>query len=252
MYLDNIYFAKASSPKSSQTITYPVIADKTLGDVAFNLTATASSGLAVSYTTTSDKVTISGAQVTLVKAGRATITANQTGNASFTAATSVDKSFCISPAKPTIAISGENTETTTLTSSAAAGNQWFLNGSVITGATNKTFVATGAGIYKVQAKVDDCVSAFSTDAPLIVTGDINTFSKISVYPNPAEGYLEVSGLKGDVSSTQLFDMSGRSNAIQFTRNNDILRADVNHLSKGFYLLQIQEGNQLHTLKVIKK
>src|SRR5204863_3567818 len=107
--------------------------------------------------------TISGNQATIVSAGRASITATQAGNASFNAATSVERSFCIKPARPTVTLSNADTEFPRLTSSSATGNQWFLNGTTITGATGTTLDVTGEGVYTVQVKVDDCVSEFSVE-----------------------------------------------------------------------------------------
>src|SRR6185295_15070552 len=88
--------------KSGQVITFASLSTKTLGDADFTLSATASSGLPVAFGSTSDKVTLSGSQATIDKAGRVTITANQTGNDSYRAAAPVDQNFCISPPKPTI------------------------------------------------------------------------------------------------------------------------------------------------------
>src|SRR5207248_3676358 len=57
------------------------------------------------------------------------------------------------PATPTITPGGPTTFCTggsvTLTSSSASGNQWFLNGNPIGGATSQTFIATASGNYPV-------------------------------------------------------------------------------------------------------
>ena len=235
-----------------QQITFPAITDKTVGNASFALTATVSSSLAVTYSTKSDKITIAGSQVTIVKAGRASITASQAGNASFNAATSVENSFCIKPAKPVITISGGDTETVTLTSSATVGNQWYLNGAALTNATNATLAATSKGLYKVKVTVDDCVSEFCDETALVVTGDIPTsFKQVSVYPNPAGNYLELRGIEGELTNTQLFDLTGRANMIVFEKNGDVHRANVQHVTNGVYLLKLTVGNKIHQIKVIK-
>lgn len=70
---------------------------KTTTDPAFNLNATATSGLAVSYTSSNPEVaTISGNKVTLVGEGTTTITASQSGNASYNAATPVTVMLSVS------------------------------------------------------------------------------------------------------------------------------------------------------------
>src|SRR5262249_18709953 len=57
------------------------------------------------------------------------------------------------PPTPTVTAGGPTTfcagGSVTLTSSSATGNQWFLNGAPIPGATGQNFVATAAGNYTV-------------------------------------------------------------------------------------------------------
>jgi parallel beta-helix repeat protein len=81
--------------KQNQIITFPSIANKTYGDPAFILNATASSGLPVSYRVISGPATISGNTVTLMGTGTVTIEASQTGNATYNAATPVQQSFTV-------------------------------------------------------------------------------------------------------------------------------------------------------------
>ena len=253
-YFDDVKFGETPMV-SSQTITFPAITDKTVGDPAFQLTATASSNLPITYSTTSDKVTIpnGSSTVTIVKAGRVAIKASQAGNTSFQPAADVTQSFCIKPVKPIVTVSGSNTESVTLTSNASVGNRWFLNGTAIPSATNATFNATAAGVYKVQVVVDDCASEFSSDIPLVVTGDLpGNSNAVGVYPNPVEDNLELIGVKGELSNVQLVDLAGIQNAIQFEKRGDTYQANVQHLAFGLYVLQVQDGTILHRIKVIKK
>ena len=86
--------------KGTQTITFDQPAELTLGDDA-NLTATASSGLTVSYTSsTTDVCTVASTTVTSKSTGTCTITASQAGDDDFLAAADVTKSFAISGAGP--------------------------------------------------------------------------------------------------------------------------------------------------------
>jgi hypothetical protein len=90
----------------AQTITFNALTGKTNGDAPFVLTATASSGLAVSYTSSNTLVaTISGNTVTVVGAGSTTITAAQTGDVNYLAATNVAQTLTVVPAAPTISSS---------------------------------------------------------------------------------------------------------------------------------------------------
>ncbi len=242
----------ATTLKQSQTISFTALTDKVVGDQAFALAATSTSGLAVTFSTASDKVTLSGSQVTIVKAGRAIITANQAGNSTFLAAAPVERSFCIKPAKPTVTLTNVNTETPTLTSNATTGNQWFLNGNAISGATNATLNATAAGVYKVNVKVDDCTSDFSADVTLIVTGDLPTNSPtISAYPNPVEDYLQIQGIS-EIQESRLMDISGKERKIILEKNLDGYRANVQDLPSGMYVLRLNGATGVYQLKFVKK
>jgi hypothetical protein len=86
-----------------QTITFAALAGKTYGASPFTVNATASSGLAVSFDSTTTSVcTVSGSTVTLVAAGMCSITASQAGNANVAAATSVTQSFTVAQEQQTI------------------------------------------------------------------------------------------------------------------------------------------------------
>jgi len=81
-----------STPKNNQTITFNALPEKSVGDSAFELTASATSGLAVSYTSSNTSVaTVTGSTVTIVGAGTTTITASQAGDGTYNAATDVQQ-----------------------------------------------------------------------------------------------------------------------------------------------------------------
>jgi hypothetical protein len=98
--------------KASQTITFGSLADKTVGDADFTVSATASSGLPVSFSATGD-CTVTGDLVSLTGAGSCTITASQSGDANYNPAPEVKQSFAIlAPASGGIdlyAVTGETT-----------------------------------------------------------------------------------------------------------------------------------------------
>jgi hypothetical protein len=92
-----------SVTKLSQTITFAALSNEPYGTAPFTLSATASSGLAVSFaSTTSSVCTVSGSTVTLVEAGTCGIKATQAGNADYDAAASVSRSFSVTKLSQTI------------------------------------------------------------------------------------------------------------------------------------------------------
>ena len=85
----------------TQTITFGALSNRALSDSPVAVSASASSGLPVSFSTLTPSVcTVNGATVTLLSAGTCTIRAAQTGNTSYGAAASVDRSFTVSANRP--------------------------------------------------------------------------------------------------------------------------------------------------------
>ncbi len=89
--------------KGNQTITFAPLANKTTSDPDFTVSATASSGLTVSFAA-SGACAISGTLVHLTGAGSCTITASQAGNANYNAAANVIRSFNITSSGPVTTI----------------------------------------------------------------------------------------------------------------------------------------------------
>jgi hypothetical protein len=108
--------------KANQTITFNPLADKTTSDPPFTVSATASSGLAVSFSA-SGSCTVSGNVVTTTATGTCTITASQGGNGNFNPAPDVPRTFNItdaSAAAVNVALAA-NGGTATASSTASGG-----------------------------------------------------------------------------------------------------------------------------------
>jgi hypothetical protein len=92
------------------------------------------------------------------------------------------------PATPTITQAGS-----TLTSSSATGNQWYLNGVLIVGATNQNYTFTANGTYTVVVTNGACTSATSAPVVIINVGiDAATNPYfLNIYPNPNDGNFNV-------------------------------------------------------------
>ncbi|MEP6813026.1 MAG: hypothetical protein ABI990_08560, partial [Actinomycetota bacterium] len=91
-------FAVTAAPQA-QSITFPQPSDTREDQGPVALTATASSGLGISYTSSTSSVcAVSGSSVTLLTTGTCTVTANQPGNGSYSAAPAVSRSFTVTAA----------------------------------------------------------------------------------------------------------------------------------------------------------
>jgi hypothetical protein len=94
--------------QASQSITFGALANQTYGNAPFNVSATASSGLAVGFSIVAGNqyASISGNTITILGAtppgAVVTVEADQAGNSNYSAATAVQQSFSIAQASQTI------------------------------------------------------------------------------------------------------------------------------------------------------
>ncbi|PYT02556.1 MAG: hypothetical protein DMF65_06235 [Acidobacteria bacterium] len=93
--------------KADQAITFGAPANKTFGDADFTLSATASSGLSVTFAAVGN-CTVSGSTVHITGAGSCTVTASQGGNTNYNAATNVQQSLAIGKAPSTTTVTAGN------------------------------------------------------------------------------------------------------------------------------------------------
>jgi hypothetical protein len=124
-------FTVSNPSKSSQTITFTSSAPSSasVGGVAYHVTATASSGLAVSFSIAAGSAgvcSISGSTVSFTGSGTCVVDADQSGNASYLAAPQAQQSFAV----------GLNPQTISFTSTAP--------GSAVVGGATYTVAATAS------------------------------------------------------------------------------------------------------------
>ncbi len=83
---------------TAQTINFGPLSNKTYGDAPFTVSATASSGLPVSFSILSGPATISSNTITITGTGTVTVQASQAGNSNYQPAPNVNQSFTVLPA----------------------------------------------------------------------------------------------------------------------------------------------------------
>jgi hypothetical protein len=133
-----------------QTITFNPIANQTSTNAPVQLTATASSGLAVIFAVVSGPATLNGSVLTLTGAGVVTVEATQSGNDDWSAAPSVEQSFNVSlapviagqPASQAVLIGGEAVFSVTASGAPPLSYQWSFDGTNISGATSASLTLT--------------------------------------------------------------------------------------------------------------
>ena len=188
-------FTITSSGKSSQTITFGAVGNHVFGAAPFIVSATASSGLSVTFgSLTAAVCTISGSTVTVVTIGTCTIRASQPGNTTYAAAPTVDQTFVVGQGNQTInfaALSNQALSAALLNVSATASSGLAvsfasLTASVCTASGNTvTLVSIGAcSIRASQAGNTTYAAAPSVDQSFAVTlpRQAITFGPLSAKP----------------------------------------------------------------------
>jgi hypothetical protein len=92
---------------ANQSITFNPLLNKTYGNSPFSVSASASSGLAVSFGT-SGNCSNTGSTISITDAGSCTVTASQGGNGSYNPAVPVSQSFTIYKAVASCPVTGYN------------------------------------------------------------------------------------------------------------------------------------------------
>jgi probable HAF family extracellular repeat protein len=182
--------APVSAPSGSQTITFGSLANKTYGDTDFGVSATASSGLTVSFGANGN-CSIVGTTVHITGAGSCTITASQAGNSSYAAAVDVPRGFTIAKATAmltlvnlTQAFTG-TPRTVTVTTTP--------NGLSTVAVTYKGSpnAPTNAGSYAVVASLtNDNYQATNATGTLVITAGVRT---LALNPTAVLGGTNVTG-----------------------------------------------------------
>jgi hypothetical protein len=170
--------------KSASSITFDAIPNQTVNS-AIALTATASSGLPVTFTSDTPQIcTVSGTTATFVAAGTCSITASQAGNNTYAAAVPVTVSFAVNAASltaQTITFATPGTQTVgtplTLTATATSGLAVSFVSTTQTvctvSGTTATFIAAGTcSITASQAGN----STYAAATPVTVSFAVNAAS----------------------------------------------------------------------------
>ncbi len=131
----------------------------------------------------------------------------------------------------------------------AKSYKWFKNG-VQTADVSKTITINGNGCYSssfvdntnCESLVSDSVcTSLSVNTPQQVFG-------IQVYPNPANGHVNLTYTGTDVLQVTLTDLQGR--IIEGFTIDQSSTLNIAQITKGIYLLHISNGIQTATQKLL--
>ncbi len=143
-----------------------------------------------------------------------------------------------------------------LISTSNSGNQWFLDGTKITGETSSSIKASSNGIYTVQVTSSDgCISDMSKgEYGLITAIEAWELENIVISPNPFTNHIRLHfptsfGEKGHLT---ISDLTGK----QYMLKSEVIHGqqlNLSYLPAGNYLLRLESLDQLKnkTIKITK-
>ena len=208
--------------QASQTITFPVIPDKLTTTAPFGLTATASSGLAVSYLVVSGPATVSGSTLTITGAGSVTVRATQAGNANYLAASNVDRTFSVTKAPATVTL-GNLSATYDGTAKTASTVTSPVGLSVVVTYDGTATAPTNGGSYAVVATINDATYAGSNSGTLTIAPASQTIS----FAQPVDPFVSVPLTLGATASSGLaVTYSIVSGSASIVNGNQVLAAQT--------------------------
>lgn len=209
---------------------------------ASQLNVTASSGTNFSYTWSSDPSGFSSTlQNPLVSPTETTVYSVTVYSSTDTLTTTVTVTVNPSPDTPLITLNGNS-----LLSSATSANQWYLNGTLISGATGQSYTPLTNGLYTVQVSQNGCTA---TSLPYAITnvGMEEEFSEtLHVYPNPVSDILY---LEGAVPASARISVTDARGAV-ILESGFSESLDISGLCNGVYLLGIRDSGMLLSMKRI--
>jgi hypothetical protein len=150
------------------------------------------------------------------------------------------------PETPVITVSHD-----TLFSISSAGNQWYLDSNPLQGATGNFYVVTQTGSYQLTVTdANNCTSALSDPVVWVGIGETTqpAGSKITVYPNPSSGKVNISWNSEIYPefNVSVFDLFGKVLISPVTAS----QIDLSALVNGMYCLMMRSGNTLISCRKI--
>lgn len=139
-------------PPAAQSISFAPPSNQSFGVAPADLVATASSGLTVSFTSSTPSVcTVSGAKLTRVSVGTCTVAAVQSGSAAFLAASPVSNSFSVAAGTQTVSFVSPGNQTLGTTPTALIGTATSGLPVVFSSATPDMCAVSGSTLTLVSA-----------------------------------------------------------------------------------------------------
>ena len=233
--------------KATQSIQFESVPVAVEGE-QISLSATATSGLPVTFTTASDKILLNDNYIQLIHAGPTSVVVHQDGNDYFMPASPLEQDFCINPKKPIV--TEENVLEYKLISSNDFGNQWYMDGVEMASQTAKELIVISSGVYEVRASVEGCNSEASDPVEVVILSVEEGAEDIRVFPNPFYDALTIE-FPTTTIEIQLLNTLGQPLAYNSSTGTTIT-LDTKTLPNGMYLLKVRYKSGVRIKKIVKE
>ncbi|MEQ9377491.1 MAG: MBG domain-containing protein [Imperialibacter sp.] len=253
-------FLVTEAARQAQSITFGALDEKTYGDESFELTATASSALTVTYSSSNDSiVSVSGSTVTIIGAGSVIITASQAGNDVYEEAPDRVQLLIVNKANLTVVADdktitqGEDVGEFTVSYTGFVNGEDAASLDVQPTASASVADALQPGTYsiKVSGGNDDNYLFSYAEGTLTIKTVLGLKERefIHVYPNPATDYLIIES--SNIKYVEVLDYTGRTWKSQELTNGEV---DLTGLQEGIHLLRLSDsdGRVVSTMRFMKK
>lgn len=140
------------------------------------------------------------------------------------------------PPIPTITAVGNN-----LQSSASSGNQWYLNGSLISGATSQQYTVQASGLYTVKVTVNGC-TATSAAYNFVATATVDPSAwnyDVTLFPNPVNENLYITNRSNRKLAIRLIDITGKE-LLELNLSTANGTINMQKFAKGAYVVSITD------------
>jgi hypothetical protein len=145
-----------------------------------------------------------------------------------------------------------------LSSSAATGNQWYLDGKIIDGATGQTYNPVRSGSYTVSVVLTGGCTLLSDNfafALKAINPDKNTEIGLATFPVPASKFLNVLFESKTPEQLNLY-LINSAGKIVYTESKNVpagnfsTSIDVSRQAPGTYTVRVVLGQKDYSHKVI--
>ena len=240
---NSVSFQVTDPSLQDQTITFEPLPAKTVDDADFTLTASASSSLPITYRSSDERVaTVSGNTVMIVGAGTATITAHQTGNITYRAASASQELTVTDPRQTTtdcgnlaVTITEKNDNTcggstdgslTAMVTGGQAPYRYSTDG--INFQDSNRFEALDSGTYVIT--INDASACTATVEAVITTPDVLAIAGQVDHSTESTGNGRIT-----------LNINGGKAPYAYVWSNEATTATINNLVLGEYSVTVTDA-----------